>query len=158
LRFQALLKHPSGVLLPAIVALIQSADGQFTAVHRTWLRTDGKGKAEVKKNKMMLGTTSGGAVRFAKPSARIAVAEGIETALSIAQARPDLSVWAALSTSGLRALELPSIVREVIICADNDEPGRAAAEDAAKRFYREGRLVRVAKPGATNDFNDLLRN
>jgi phage/plasmid primase-like uncharacterized protein len=158
LRFHPSLKHPSGVFLPAMVAAVQNLEGQITGIHRTWLRADGSGKAEVERDKAMLGPVSGGAVRFARPAEKIAVAEGIETALSIAQACPSLAVWAALSTSGLRAVELPSFVREVIICADNDEPGRAAAEAAAKRFYREKRQVRVAQPGITNDFNDLLRS
>jgi putative DNA primase/helicase len=157
MRFHPSLKHLTGVFLPAMVAAVQNLEGQIIAIHRTWLRADGSGKAEVQPDKAMLGPTRGGAVRFARPAERLAVAEGIETALSIAQACPDLAVWAALSTAGLRALELPAIVREVIICADNDEPGRNAAEAAAKRFSGERRRVRVARPGTTNDFNDLLR-
>jgi putative DNA primase/helicase len=53
--------------------------------------------------------------------------------------------WAALSTSGLRALDLPGEVREVIVLADGDEPGEAAARDAALRWMREGRRVRIAR-------------
>jgi hypothetical protein len=43
-----------------------------------------------------------------------------------------LSAWAALSTSGLRTLELPAEIREVIVLADGDESGEAAALDAAR--------------------------
>ena len=32
--------------------------------------------------------------------------------------------WAALSTSGLFALELPDDVRDVIVLADGDDPGK----------------------------------
>jgi hypothetical protein len=65
--------------------------------------------------------------------------------------------WAALSTSGLRALDLPEMVREVIVLADGDDPGEAAARDCAWRWKREGRRVRIARPLRGADFNDLLR-
>ena len=64
--------------------------------------------------------------------------------------------WAALSTSGLRALDLPDDVRDVIVLADGDEAGEAAARDCALRWKREGRRVRIARPPQGMDFNDLL--
>ncbi len=45
--------------------------------------------------------------------------------------------WAALSTSGLRALDLPESLREVIVLADGDDPGEAAARDCAMGWQRE---------------------
>ena len=63
---------------------------------------------------------------------------------------------AALSTSGLRALELPADVRDVVILADGDAPGEAAADTAAARWQKEGRRVRIARSPAGYDFNDLL--
>jgi putative DNA primase/helicase len=44
----------------------------------------------------------------------------------------------------------------VIILADGDEPGEAAAQDCALRWKREGRRVRIARPPKGMDFNDLL--
>jgi len=64
--------------------------------------------------------------------------------------------WAALSTSGLRALEPPREVRDVIVLADGDEAGEAAAQACAWRRKREGRRVRIARPPRGLDFNDLL--
>jgi putative DNA primase/helicase len=154
-RFHANLKHPSGVYLPAMVAAVQAEDGRMVAIHRTFLKPDGTGKASVERQKMMLGPCAGGAVRFAKPGSIIAIAEGIETALSIALACPELAVWAALSTSGMVALRLPDVVREVIICADADPAGEKAALATAKRLITEGREVRIARPGKAGDFNDL---
>jgi putative DNA primase/helicase len=157
LRFHASLKHPSGVLLPAMVAAVQDVDGRIVAIHRTFLKTDGSGKTNVEQQKMMLGPCAGCAVRFAKASETVAIAEGVETALSIAQACPDLAVWAALSASGIRVLRLPDVVREVILCIDADAAGEQAADVAAQRFVREGRHVRIARPASANDFNDVLR-
>jgi putative DNA primase/helicase len=64
--------------------------------------------------------------------------------------------WAALSTSGMRGLDLPKNIRNVIVLADGDEPGEAAARDCAWRWKREGRRVRIARPPQGMDFNDML--
>jgi hypothetical protein len=69
--------------------------------------------------------------------------EGIETCLAAMQATGH-PAWAALSTSGLRTLELPPEVRDVIVLADGDDPGEAAARACAWRWKREGRRVRIA--------------
>jgi hypothetical protein len=84
----------------------------FIAIHRTYLRPDGADKANVEPLKLMLGPTTGGAVRFVKPTSIIAIAEGIEMALSVAQACRKLAAWAALCASGLRAIWLPDVLGE----------------------------------------------
>jgi DNA primase len=84
------------------------------------------------------------------------VGEGIETCLAAMHATGH-AAWAALSTSGLRALDLPRDVRDVIVLADGDEPGEAAARNCAWRWKREGRRVRIARPPKGMDFNDLLK-
>ena len=104
---------------------------------------------------MMLGPCRGGAVRLAEPGDVLMVGEGIETCLAAMQATGH-PAWAALSTSGLRALDLPRDVRDVIVLADGDDPGEAAARDCAWRWKREGRRVRIARPPQGMDFNDML--
>ena len=66
--------------------------------------------------------------------------------------------WAALSTSGLGTLDLPKDIRDVIVLADGDDHGEAAARDCAWRWKREGRRVRIARPPQGMDFEGLLRN
>ena len=156
LRFHAGLKHPSGGNWPAMVALVTNgADGAPLAIHRTFLARDGGGKAPVDPQKMMLGPCRGGAVRLGESGDVLMVGEGIETCLAamMATGKP---AWAALSTSGLRALYLPTELREVIVLADGDKPGEAAALDCALRWRREGRRVRIARPPQGMDFNDML--
>ena len=139
-----------------MVALVtRGPDGEPIGVHRTFLSRDSGGKAPVTPQKMMLGPCRGGAVRLGPVSDRLMIAEGIETALSAIQAT-GLSAWAALSTSGLRVLDLPPVVREVIVLADGDDSGESAARTAGLRWRREGRLVRIARPPAGMDFNDVL--
>lgn len=156
LRFHGGLRHPSGGIWPGMVALVtRGADDAPLAIHRTFLARDGAGKAPVDPQKMMLGPCRGGAVRLAAPAEVLMIGEGIETCLAAMQATGH-PAWAALSTSGLRALDLPTDVRDVIVLADGDEPGEAAARDCAWRWKREGRRVRIARPPQGMDFNDML--
>jgi len=156
LRFHAALKHRSGTTWPAMVALVtRGTDDTSVAVHRTYLARDGKRKAPVEPQKMMLGPTRCGAVRLAPMSDVLMVGEGIETCLAAMQAT-GLPAWAALSTSGLCTLDLPPEVQHIIVLADGDDPGEAAAQACGLRWKREGRLVRIARPPRGLDFNDLL--
>ena len=145
-----------GDMWPAMVALVtRGTDDTPLAVHRTYLARDGRGKAPVEPQKMMLGPCRGGAVRLAALSDVLMVGEGIETCLAAMQAT-GLPAWAALSTSGMRSLDLPHQVRHIIVLADGDDPGEAAAQDCGLRWTREGRRVRIARPPQESDFNDLL--
>jgi putative DNA primase/helicase len=156
LRFHAGLKHPSGGIWPTMVALVTNgADGIPIAIHRTYLAHDGEGKAPINPQKMMLGPCRGGAVRLAEPGDVLMVGEGVETCLAAMQATGN-AAWAALSTSGLRSLDLPRDVLDVIVLADGDEAGEAAARDCARRWMRQGRRVRIARPPCGMDFNDVL--
>jgi hypothetical protein len=142
-----------------MVARIREVGGYPIGIHRTYLRPNGSGKADVNPSKMMLGGSAGGAVRLGPNMPVIALAEGIETALSIVMASR-MTCWATLSTSGMKAIALPPppIAELVVIAADHDEAGLAAADATAERLRREGRAVSVIhpdKPGA--DFNDVLR-
>ena len=83
------------------------------------------------------------------------IAEGIESAWSV-KLSTRLPAWAALSASGLKTMRLPSSVREVIVGADGDETGIAAAEYAARRFRNEGRYVKILQAPNGRDFNDEL--
>jgi putative DNA primase/helicase len=157
IRFHPGLKHRSGTIWPAMVALVRDGDGQGVAIHRTFLAKDGLSKAPVSPAKMMLGPTRGGAVRLGAASTTLAIGEGIETTLSVMQST-GMPGWAALSTSGMKSLVLPASIREVVVLADADQPGEIAAQEAALRWSREGCRVRIARPQAgCKDFNDMLR-
>ena len=156
LRFHKGLKHPSGGVWPAMVALVTNGvDGRAMGIHRTFLAQDGCGKAPVDPPKMMLGPCRGGAVRLCEPGEVLMIGEGIETCLAVMQAR-ELPAWPALSAPGLRGLHLPPEVQDVIVLADADIAGEAAARECALRWKREGRRVRIAHPPHGMDFNDVL--
>jgi putative DNA primase/helicase len=149
--------------LPAMVALVEHVQYGPVAVHCTYLRQNGAGKADLPKDKQraFFGPVAGGAVRLAKaqPDRWLVVGEGIETTLSVMQACA-IPGWAALSEGGIKNLILPPDAAKVLICADNDHngTGQRAARAAAERFLREGRNVQIAMPPIPGtDFNDLLR-
>jgi putative DNA primase/helicase len=156
LRFHAGLRHPTGGMWPTMLALVShGVTDKSIGIHRTFMARDGNSKAPVEPMKMMLGPCRGGAVRLGLPGDMLMVGEGIETCLAAMQATGH-SAWAALSTAGLRSLSLPEQIRHVIVLADADEPGEAAARDCAWRWKLEGRRVHIARPPQGMDFNDVL--
>jgi len=150
------LAHRSGTSFPALVAAVRDVHGKIIGIHRIFLAPGGTAKALVKDPKMALGPISGGTVRLAEAESKVAICEGIETGMSVMAACPDLPVWVALSSSGMKAVQLPENITEVLLLADGDEPGKKAARETAKRLTREGKTVRIARPPEGKDFNDLL--
>lgn len=155
LRFHPSLKHQSG-RWPGMVAERVDVSGRRVSVHRTFLRPDGSGKAPVEPPRKDLGPTAGTAIRLTPAAEELAVGEGIETCLSYAQLS-SLATWAAGSAPDLKRLVLPPEVRLVVIAADGDQAGIAAARFAKARWVTEGRKVTIHTAPAGKDFNDLLR-
>jgi phage/plasmid primase-like uncharacterized protein len=150
---------------PAMLALVMGPDGHPVALHATYLDPANPGKkAPVPSPRKLFaagrGMTRGAAVRlYPMNGDRLAVAEGIETAMAV-HALSGLPCWATISAGGLERVVLPTAAREVFICADHDEngTGQRAAERLAERLLAEGRVVRTAlppKPGT--DFLDMLQ-
>ncbi len=83
------------------------------------------------------------------------VHESIETRLAASQAT-DRPAWAAVSTTGLRALEAPPEVREVTVHARFHDVGATAAWEAGRQSLNQGRPVHTAHPGNGLDLDDLL--
>jgi putative DNA primase/helicase len=143
---------------PAMVARVDNAAGQLVALHVTFLRPDGEGKADSGGTaKLMFGSPVGSAVRlFDGPSPdTLAVVEGIETGLSY-MALKGVPVLACLSAIGLKRLQMPSGVSRVAVAADGDEAGRNAALGLIARINRQ---CETAVDGAPEgkDWNDVLQ-
>jgi hypothetical protein len=160
IRAAAELRHgPSGRRLPAMVAIVERWGlSQPVAIHRTYLDPSGRSKADVEPSRMALGPIAGGAVRCAAAGQRLAVAEGIETALSL-QMATGIPAWAVLGSSNMPGLVLPPLpaAAEIVIGADPDVVGMRAASRAAARWIEDGRRVRIAVPPAGLDFNAMLQ-
>lgn len=147
---------PTATRHPALVARVDGGNG--FAVHRTYLLPNGSGKAAVEPRKMMLGAVAGGAVRLLAADNGLVVAEGIETALSLACGllRGPAAIWAALSTSGIRSLTLPPNPSRLTIAPDGDPAGRAAAYALAERAQAQGWQVSLLPAPEGRDWNDIL--
>ncbi|SDP53001.1 Uncharacterized domain associated with phage/plasmid primase [Sulfitobacter litoralis] len=156
LRFDPQCWHLSGKCYPALVALVEGGAG--FAVHRTYLRDDGSRKADVTPPKAMLGAVKGGAVRLSDDTGPLVVAEGIETALSLSSGllRTPATVWAALSTSGMRGAHLPDTPGRLTIAPDGDTAGREAANALAARAHALGWQVSLLPAPVGRDWNDIL--
>ncbi|MCW5634724.1 MAG: toprim domain-containing protein [Rubrivivax sp.] len=157
----ALPHKPSGTVAPALVALVTDAvTGEPLTLHRTWVRSDGT-KAPFERPRMLLPRhrKAGGAVRLWPDEAvshGLAIAEGVETALSLAHAFAP--VWACLDAQNLAAFPVLGGIECLTIAADNDEAGRDAADACARRWHAAGREVRIVMaPEAGADLNDLAR-
>src|SRR6185437_4227193 len=87
--------------MPAMVSLMADpVSGDPCGIHRTYLRPDGMGKAQIDKSKKMLGQA--GVVRLAEPEGEgLGLAEGIETALSAMLRIGWGPVWAAGSRNSV---------------------------------------------------------
>ena len=157
LRFHPACWHSSGKQLPAMVARVKGSDGY--AVHRTYLKPDGSGKADVEPAKAMLGVCAGGAVRLVVADGALVVCEGIETALSLASGllQHPATIWAAMSASGMGNLRLPPTPARLTIASDGDTAGRAAAHKLADRAYKLGWAVSFLQAPDGKDWNDVLR-
>ena len=158
LRYSPECRHPSREIYPAMIAQIEGGEG--SAVHRTYLAQSGVGKVLAEPQKAMLGQVSGGAVRLSEGAGPLVVAEGIESSLSLLCGLLNHSarVWAALSTSGIRGLRLPSNAGELIVAADGDAAGQSAAFALASRASALGWIVSFMNPPEGMDWNDVLQS
>lgn len=148
---------PSGNYCAAMIADVSFTGG----VHRTFFTK--KGQRLKKSAKMMLGPCSGGAVCLSENKGPLVVCEGIETGLSLLSgllSGPPHTVWAGLSTSGMRGLSLPSKPGDLIIATDSDDNG--AGEDAgnalARTAYALGWVVSLLPAPSGLDWNDVLQS
>jgi Toprim domain len=143
-------ERPDGILVPSGIHL--------TFLERRTGATQFQ-KAATESNKLSLGQLRHGGV-WLKPIEQIcgdiAVAEGIETALSVMQIT-GLPTVATLSAAGMRTFRWPPQIRRLWIAADNDEAGIQAAKALLARALRSGLQADIKIPrGGHNDFNDFI--
>jgi hypothetical protein len=153
---------------PAMLALMTDpVTGKPIGVHRTFLQWDGSGKApkttrdgRTLKPKMILGTW--GVVRLTPDDEigrAIAIAEGIENALTASQTIGWGPVWAAGSQACIAKFPVLAWAEALTIFADADDSGvgLAAARTCAERWEGAGRECLVHVPPTGQDWNDAAR-
>ncbi|MDO8982862.1 toprim domain-containing protein [Cypionkella sp.] len=145
---------PSARWLSAMVGDVSTGGVHRTYFEKTGARIGGQAK-------MMQGPCAGGAVALSEAPGPLVVCEGIETGLSLLSgllASP-ATVWAALSTSGMKALALPKPPGELIVATDSDDAGAGwqAGNVLAERANALGWAVSMLPAPEGQDWNDALR-
>jgi hypothetical protein len=147
---------PGGpVKLPAMVAAVQSVAGNMTAIQRTYIDPRGDRKAQVATPKKTLGTVTGGAVRLAAAAPTLALCEGVEDALALAQMTGQ-AAWAVLGASNFRNFQPLPVTQKIVLAPDADLAGDKAVAEAAERFAELGLKVLHLRPPEGCDWCDLL--
>ena len=133
---------------PALVARVSDIEGRPVTLHRTYLASDGRGKAllpddESPKKLMEVPSTRnlmGCSIRLAPKAPVIAIAEGIETALAVHE-MTGFATWATVSSTFMDAFIPPPEVKAVWVWADKDLKG--AGQAAAERLVGALRAHRL---------------
>ena len=148
---------------PALVCRVTAPNGEVVTLHRTFLTKEGT-KASVRKPKKLMAlpsnrTIKGGAIRLSRVQGdTLAVAEGIETALSVIVATKQ-ACWSVICANGMQTFVPPKGIRRVLIYADHDRSGVGleSAKVLAARLREQGLICRIMMPRKVGfDWNDVL--
>ena len=159
----ALRFHPSMTSLddrvrrPALVAAIAGPTGVLQGVQVTLLSAHGTAKAAVATPRRVIGKLLGGAVRLSEAQDELVIGEGVETMLSASQ-RFKIPAWAALTADNLARFNVAPSLRRLIIAADRDPAGVAAADALRERAQADLNVEIAAAPDGFNDWNDWARS
>jgi hypothetical protein len=160
---EALRWHPScpfgkGERHGCMIGLVRNiVTDEPQAVHRTAIDANGR-----KIDRKAYGPMGGGAVKLtddADVTKVVAIAEGIETALSIREL-PDLNampVWSLISAGGMSNFPLLKEIETLWIGVDHDSAGIAAARRTALTWFNARREVIIVHPNERGeDLNDVI--
>lgn len=160
LRWSPQLRHPpSGINGPALVALITDVvTGTPISLHRTWITATGKANHLGPCVRLLLKdhSTQGGVIRLWPDSlidGQLGIAEGIETALSLAHAC--LPMWSVIDAGHMGKFPVLDYINSLVIAQDRDPAGERGALACANRWYASGKQVRISQQ-LENDVNDIL--
>jgi hypothetical protein len=150
----------AGIARPAIVGLIQHETEGAIGVHLIALNPlDASVKVASEPRKWSLGLVKGGAVRLADAGPVLALAEGIEDALTFTLAT-ETPAWAVISADGFRHFvpppKLATSTLYLIEDQDNNQAGQRAVADTARRLSGQGYQIRIARPKIGKDLNEAL--
>ncbi|KIZ39051.1 MULTISPECIES: toprim domain-containing protein [Rhodopseudomonas] len=167
-------KLQDGYQGPAMVAAMRNLAGDITAVHCTFLRADGSGKADVSEPKLMRGDAKGSAIRLTRGSSNLPLeealadglieglgtGEGIENCLSCAFDIKD-RIWAAGSFDLMMALPVDHAAFDPIyylLDNDNNAQARDKVQDRIDELNNLGKAATAIRPpNGVKDFNDLIK-
>jgi Ti-type conjugative transfer relaxase TraA len=158
--------------IPAAVIAARNAQGQVVSVQRIYLDENTAGKNTYLQNaKLTKGSNKGapGVIQTGQPGGTLYLAEGPETAASIASLNKHVTVLTSFSVSNIA--NMAEVIKtyapdKVIIAADNDgldSSTRLTTEKACETLKNQGIDARIAYPPLLadknkTDWNDVLVN
>lgn len=164
-------KDGKGQAIPArgIVAPLSSVGGSTIATQTLVLTPGGFAETDKDGVKMRVtrGMAAGAAIRLAPPvDGVVGLAEGLEDAMSVTRLT-GIPCWSACGAGvamwgedflperiGICGFKIPPEVTQLIVFADNDEPGIFAARELQARYPRK---VEIRYPSSGKDWNDMWR-
>lgn len=147
---------------PAMVGVVRDQSGEAVTVHTTYLENGAKlDRGDDCPSRKLLSPVTGRvgcAVRLMPITERVlAVAEGIETALSASVLHDNIATWSCLNASLLAKFVPPADVHRLIVFADKDIAGLEAALKLTEELDGRCAVETRIPPGAFKDWNDVLR-
>ncbi len=148
---------------PALIALVTDiVTGEPIGLHRTWICADGAKPANLPgPARLTLGghRKQGGCIRLWPDEAvatGLGIGEGIESCLSLAHGFTP--VWSLIDAGNLKAMPALPGIESLVIAADHDPAGIAAAQECATRWAAAGcRASLLMAPTVGADLNDVLK-
>jgi putative DNA primase/helicase len=133
---------------PAMLALMTDPERSGrTGTHITYLRPDGRGKADGPSPKVMLGRR--GVIRLSadeEVTLGLGITEGIETAVAVMQRLGWRPAWATTSAGAVASFPVLPGLDAITIFSDCDRAGMRAAEACARRWAEAGREATILTP------------
>jgi hypothetical protein len=150
----------SKVNQPHIIALIEHQTEGVIGAHFIALNPlDPSVRVTGDDRKWSKGEVKGGAVRLSPAGPVLALAEGIEDALTFTEAS-GTPAWAAISADGIRNFvpPPPATTQTILLLEDQDrnQAGQRAVADAAPRLAALGYKIAIIRPRTGKDLNDAL--
>ena len=128
--------------LPCLVAKVTDCSGVLKGLHQIFLSSEGKQIAKDGPSKLSLGTIKNHLVWLTPIKEKLVLTEGIEDGLTLVQCCSEYGVAAFLGAN--TSFDLPDLVKEVIIAADNDDAGQKKARKIKKRLQDSGKAVGIS--------------
>lgn len=164
IKFVPFLYEPTTkVKHPAIVVFAKDISGQIRGMQAIYLDKETGKKLDIELPKRSYGEIKGSLVPINNGKHGLALCEGVETALSIANAKPSLTVLATLSSfTNFLSADIKGNGSPIILCIDNDGYNSGTA-NKVKRTITElsdnGFNVFTTMPKTSGfDFNDVLKH
>ncbi|WP_372784589.1 toprim domain-containing protein [Phenylobacterium sp.] len=147
----------AGIRRPALIAAIQTADGELCGVEVTYLAPNGERARMATPRKTVGACPAGAAVRLDPCGPRMLVGEGVFTTLSAGR-RFRRPAWALLSVRNMVRWRPPLGVADVLVAGDRGAVGEAATEALVGELKRVGfGAFGRLPPAPFADWNDAVR-